>query len=66
MKKQNKSKTTHDMVSATAKTLQDFRLSFDPENHNIFFIGSVVQFDHFKLLPEAQQLRLNRGISQVL
>ena len=39
-----------------------FRLNFDPENHKLFFIGSVVQFDHFKLLPEAQQLRLNPGI----
>ena len=71
MKKQNKSKTTHDMVSAPAKKLSRlprsyalfaFRLNFDPENHKIFFIGSVVQFDHFKLLPEAQQLRLNPGI----
>ena len=47
---------------ARSYALFAFRLNFDPENHKIFFIGSVVQFDHFKLLPEAQQLRLNPGI----
>ena len=59
------------MVSVPAKKLSRlprsyalfaFRLNFDPETHKIFFIGSVVQSDHFKLLPEAQQLRLNTGI----